>query len=92
MTLNQFSLEIGRRPFRPFTMVLVDGLSFTVDHPEFASIDRRGRQVTFYSGDNKRHEIDARLIAELVAIEEGPAGEGGEPAPGPIGADPNGGA
>ena len=91
MTLNQFSLEMRRRPFRPFTMVLIDGRSFTVDHPEFASIDRRGRQVTFYSGDNKRHEIDARLIAELVAIEEGPADEGGEPTTGPSAADPNGG-
>lgn len=66
MTLNQFTQEIRRQPFRPFTLVLVDGRSFTVDHPEFVSIDRRGREVTFHAADNSRHEIDARLISELV--------------------------
>lgn len=68
MTLNQFTQEIRRQPFRPFTLVLVDGRSFTVDHPEFVSIDRRGREVTFHAADNSRHEIDARLISELVTL------------------------
>jgi hypothetical protein len=75
VTLNEFSREMGRRPFRPFTMVLVDGRTFTVDHPEFASIDRRGRVVTFHGDDMSRHELDTRLIAELVASDaEQPAG------------------
>jgi hypothetical protein len=81
MTLNQFSREMSRRPFRPFTMVLADGRSFTVDHPEFALIDRRGREVTFVAADNTRHEIDTRLISEIVAaVQEQPAGDasGGE--------------
>ncbi len=69
MTLIEFSQEMRRRPFRPFTMVLVDGRSFTVDHPEFAAIDRRGRIVTFYAADRTRHELDTRLIAELVAVD-----------------------
>jgi hypothetical protein len=69
VTLNQFSREMSRRPFRPFTLVLVDGRTFTIDHPEFAMIDRRGRVVTFVAHDNTRHEIDARLIAEVVTTE-----------------------
>ena len=48
----------------------VDGQRFTIDHPEFASTDRRGRVVTFYGSDNTRHEIDARLITEIS--ESGP--------------------
>jgi hypothetical protein len=60
---------MARRPFRPFILVTVDGQRFTVDHPEFAATDRRGRVVTFYGADNTRHEIDARLIREIVAFE-----------------------
>ncbi len=67
MTLIEFSREMRRRPFRPFTMMLIDGRSFTVDQPEFAAIDRRGRLVTFFAADRTRHELDTRLIAELVA-------------------------
>ena len=69
MTLIEFSQAMKRRPFRPFTMVLVDGRSFTVDHHEFAAIDRRGRVVTFFAADRSRHEVDTRLIAELVAVD-----------------------
>jgi hypothetical protein len=84
VTLTEFSREMGRRPFQPFTLVLVDGQRFTIDHPEFAATDRRGRVVTFYGSDNTRHEIDARLILELVAVDVG------EPA-GSIAPEPNGG-
>lgn len=66
MTLNQFSQAIRRQPFRPFQLVLVDGRAFSVDHPEFVAIDRRGREVTFYAGDNTQHFIDSGLIAEIV--------------------------
>ena len=49
--------------------------AFTVDHPEFVAIDRRGREVTFYADDNTQHFIDAGLIAELVlSTGEKPAG------------------
>jgi len=81
MTLTEFSREMGRRPFQPFTLVLVDGQRFTIDHPEFAATDRRGRVVTFYGSDNTRHEIDARLILELVAVDVGEPS--GTPAPEP---------
>jgi len=66
VTLNQFTQAVRRQPFQPFNLVLVDGRTFTVDHPEFVAIDRRGREVTFYAGDNTQHFIDAGLIAELV--------------------------
>ncbi|HKI16790.1 MAG TPA: hypothetical protein VKA15_02875 [Isosphaeraceae bacterium] len=76
MMLHEFSREMGRRPFRPFTLVTVDGQRFTIDHPEFASTDRRGRVVTFHGADNTRHEIDTRLIVEIVGADaiEQPSG------------------
>ena len=82
MTLAEFSRAMGRRPFQPFTLVTVDGQRFTVDHPEFAATDRHGRVVTFYGSDNARHEIDARLITAIVAVDvveksaTPPAGDG----------------
>ncbi|MBV8310774.1 MAG: hypothetical protein JO344_10340 [Planctomycetaceae bacterium] len=87
MTLNEFAREMGRRPFRPFQLVLVDGRSFTVDHPEFASTDRRGRVVTFHAGDNTRHEIDSRLIAEIVAVDSVEEEPTATPGPGPNGGE-----
>jgi len=68
VTLNQFTQAVRRQPFQPFNLVLVDGRTFTVDHPEFVAIDRRGREVTFYAGDNTQHFIDAGLIAEVVVV------------------------
>ncbi len=70
MALDQFTLVIRRQPFQPFRMVMVDGRSFTVDHPEFVAISRRGRSVTFYSQDNTLHLLDAALIAEVETIDE----------------------
>ena len=66
MTLNQFTQAVRRQPFQPFNLVLVDGRTLTVDHPEFVAIDRRGREMTFYAVDNTLHFIDAGLIAKVV--------------------------
>jgi len=85
VTLDQFTQQVRRQPFRPFQLVMVDGSRFTVDHPEFVSIDRRGRAVTFHAADNTRHELDSRLIQDVVALDAdasatvpGPTG-GGNP-------------
>ena len=85
MTLNQFTKAISRQPFRPFQMITTDKKTFYVDHPEFASIDREGREVTFHDSFNVRHDIDANLIVEITAF----AGEvlAGTTAPNPNGGD-----
>jgi hypothetical protein len=66
MTLNQFTQAVFRQPFQPFSLILVGGRSFRVDHPEVVAIDRCGREVTFYASDNTQHFIDASLITEIV--------------------------
>jgi len=68
VTLDQFTQQVRRQPFRPFQLVMVDGSRSTVDHPGFVSIDRRDRAVTFHATDNTRHELDARLIQDVVAL------------------------
>jgi len=88
VTLDQFTQQVRRQPFRPFQLVMVDGSRFTVDHPEFVSIDRRGRAVTFHATDNTRHELDARLIQDVVAVDA----DGSASLPGPNGGgNPSGG-
>jgi hypothetical protein len=69
MTINEFSRELHRHPFQPFTLVTITGAQFIIDHPEFAAIDRRGRVVTFYAADNTRHEVDTRLIERIIALD-----------------------
>jgi hypothetical protein len=66
MTLNQFRQALTRQPFRPFRIILADGRSFTTDRPEFAAMDPRGREVTFFEDDGTRHCIEAMLIAEAI--------------------------
>ncbi len=88
MTMDQFTQQVRRQPFRPFQLVLVVGSRFTVDHPEFVSIGRPGRAVTFHSTDNTRHELDARLIQDVVAVDA----DGSASLPGPNGGgNPSGG-
>lgn|GEM_PF-2043421 len=88
MTLDQFTQQVRRQPFRPFQLVMVDGSRFTVDHPEFVSIDRRGRAVTFHAADNTRHELDSRLIQDVVALDA----DASATVPGPTGGgNPSGG-
>jgi len=66
MTINQYRQALAQRPFQPFRIILADGRSFTIQHPEFAAMDPRGLEVTFYEEDGIQHFIEAMLIAEVV--------------------------
>ena len=66
MTLNQFRQALTKQPFRPFRIILADGRSFTIEHPEFAAMDPRGREVTFYEEDGTQQFIEAVLVAEVI--------------------------
>ncbi|MGC1719806.1 MAG: hypothetical protein WA746_12535 [Isosphaeraceae bacterium] len=66
MTLDQFRQALTKQPFRPFRIILADGQSFTIEHPEFVAMDPRGREVTFYEEDGTQHFIEAMLIAEVI--------------------------
>lgn len=39
MTLNQFRQALTKQPFRLFRIILADGRSFTIEHPDFVAMD-----------------------------------------------------
>jgi len=58
-------------PFRPFVLHLADGRAFTIDHPDFVSIDRRGREVTVYLPDNALQMISLMMVTSIEATTNG---------------------
>jgi hypothetical protein len=66
------TIEQVRKAMRnaPFTIRLVDGRSFHVEHRDFISVPNhpRGRNITLNEGRNT-HEIDILLIQSLDFVE-----------------------
>jgi hypothetical protein len=60
-----------QQPFRPFTVNLVGGRSFTVRHPENISCSLDGREIVIHD-EGGMHLIEA-LMAELMEPVEKPA-------------------
>ena len=55
-------------PFEPFTVHIVSGQSYLVDHPDFASLSRGGRTITINppGGEGERVRVlDTALIERL---------------------------
>jgi hypothetical protein len=65
----------------PFTVRLLDGRSFRVEHRDFISVPNfpRGKNVTIHEGRHV-HAVDVLLIQSLdyleTEVEAGPASEG----------------
>ena len=71
MTINQFSQAIRHQPFRPFQLILVDGRTFTVDHPEFAAIDFEADDPGYVLYRRRiLPRVDRRLMAGIVVPPE----------------------
>jgi hypothetical protein len=68
------------QPFRSFSITLVDGTLYTVQHHDWLSIPpvRRPREVTYYrvtdpgTEEYETHWIDLGLVAEVI-VPPGPA-------------------
>jgi hypothetical protein len=76
----------------PFTVRLVDGRSFTVEHRDFISVPTlpRGRNITIHEGKHV-HEVDILLVQSLEYVEIEGEGEGGAgPSAGSNGPQPPG--
>jgi hypothetical protein len=67
------------QPFRPFSLKLVDGTTYTVKHPDYISVPPvpRPREVIFYTqgddGDYHSHWIQIGLILALIVPSEAEA-------------------
>jgi hypothetical protein len=55
---------LRRRPFRPFTVELVSGNRFTVDHPE--ALAMRGAVAVYIDRDGKYTLFDSTGVSRLT--------------------------
>jgi hypothetical protein len=53
-------------PFQPFSLVLADGRSFHVPHPDFISVSPKGTALSLWAEDGTiGGYLDSALIAEI---------------------------
>ncbi len=70
MTKEAIKAQVTAAPFRPFSVRLPDGRSYTVPGPDYASISPNGRLMTIYTdGGNGVKIIDVALIIEIETTE-----------------------
>jgi hypothetical protein len=85
MELPQIRNTLQAKPFRPFTMWLVDGREYTVPHPEFLYVPPGMRHTVLYANTQTQAVtiLDAVMIASITFPDEPPsagtAGTGGGP-------------
>jgi hypothetical protein len=65
MTTEQLRSAIRSTPFRPFTIRMADGRTFSIAHPDFLSMSPAGRTVVIYHPDDSASIVDLMLMTEL---------------------------
>jgi len=69
MTVDEILKAHRTRPFRPFTIHLADGRTYTIRHPEFLAISPTRRTVAVYLPDGLEI-IDLFLVSSIWVPEE----------------------
>ena len=75
MTTDHLKSFMSARPFRPFLILMADGRSVEVDHPEGIA-DAGGRIALVARPDESFEVIDLRLVPSLEAKAEGASRSG----------------
>jgi hypothetical protein len=65
MTAEQLRSMREANPFRPFTIHLADGRTFSVPHRDFVSQSPGGRIAIVYHGNDSFSVLDLYLVTEL---------------------------
>jgi len=65
MTAEQLRVVREASPFRPFTIHLADGRSFSVPHRDFVSQSPAGRTIIVYGAEESFSILDLYLVTEL---------------------------
>lgn len=65
MTSEQLKATLRQQPFRPFTIRMVDGRSFTVSHPEWVMVSPTGRTAILVEPDDSYSIVDLVLMNEM---------------------------
>jgi hypothetical protein len=69
MTAEQLRAMRTATPFRPFTIHLADGRSYTIQHRDFVSQSPGGRTIIVYHSDESFSIVDLYLVTELQVIQ-----------------------
>ena len=65
MTIQQLDKAHQARPFVPITLLMADGRSYHVPHPEFMARSPTGRTVTVYEPDDTASLLDLLLMTSI---------------------------
>jgi hypothetical protein len=65
MNTEQFQAIVRQQPFRPFTIRMADGRSFTVNHPDFVAQFPSRRSIIVFQPDDSFSVLDMVLMSEL---------------------------
>lgn len=55
-------------PFVPFTIFMMDGQSYLIDHPDFATLSRGGDIVVINTQGNRFAWVDLALATRIEAM------------------------
>ena len=77
MTAEQLRAVREAHPFRPFTIHVADGRTFTVPHRDFVSQSPGGRTIIVYRSEESFSIVDLFLVTELEV--QAPADSGSGP-------------
>jgi hypothetical protein len=76
MAAEQLRAMRDVNPFRPFTIHLADGRSYTVPHRDFVSQSPGGRTIIVYRADEAFSVVDLYLVTELAVQAPADGGDG----------------
>jgi hypothetical protein len=76
MTAEQLRMMRDANPFRPFTIHLADGRSFSVPHRDFVSQSPAGRTIIVYGSEESFSILDLYLVTELE-VQSSPESQSG---------------
>jgi len=76
-TKEQLRQMVRAEPFRPYTIKMVGGRTFTVSHPENASCDPKGRSLVIQ--DREGIHLVEMLLVEVMEVVAAPPPEPGKP-------------
>lgn len=65
MTVDKLREVLHAQPFESFTIHVADGREVPVPHPDFVSLDPKGRIVHVFRQDGRSEFIDFMLVTSI---------------------------
>ena len=65
MTIQKLREVLHAEPFEPFSIHISDGRSIPVPHPDFVSVDPKGRIAHVFRQDGTSEFVDFRLVTTI---------------------------